>query len=134
MPMPWQRRLFRGIDHAAVIASSVAAELDVPMAQVLAKENGPPQTTLKAGQRRAGWGQEMRVRRRWGGWGLNDDHVVLVDDVRTTGETVRKAARLIRQEGVSRILVAVVAVADGAYRRATESLAMMRSDDPADES
>lgn len=117
MPMPWQRRLFRGIDHAAVIASSVAAELHVPMAQVLAKENGPPQTTLKAGQRRAGWGQEMRVRRRWGGWGLNDDHVVLVDDVRTTGETVRKAARLLRQVGVSQILVAVIAVADGAVRR-----------------
>lgn len=134
MPMPWQRRLFRGIDHAAVIASSVAAELGVPMAQVLTKENGPPQTTLGAGQRRVGWGQEMRVRHRWGGWGLNNDHIVLVDDVRTTGETVRKAARLIRQEGASRILVAVVAVADGAYRRVADSLTMAGLDDRGDES
>jgi predicted amidophosphoribosyltransferase len=30
MPMPWQRRLYRGIDHARLIGAGVAAELDGP--------------------------------------------------------------------------------------------------------
>ena len=43
--------------------------------------------------------------------------VVLVDDVRTTGSTIRTAARLLRRLGPARIVAAVIAVADDRDRR-----------------
>ena len=111
IPMPWLRRVYRGIDHARVLADGVGSALGAPVWSVLAKAPGPPQTSLT---------RSDRTRRRAGGWikprrsirrvaGLD---VVLVDDIRTTGATLRIAARLLKKAGAARILVAVAAVAD----------------------
>ncbi|MHC4102847.1 MAG: ComF family protein [Planctomycetota bacterium] len=115
MPMPWQRRLYRGIDHARLIAAGAAAELDVGVLVALAKANGPPQVSLPAGHRaRASGG--MRLRRRAGRLRLAGAHVILVDDVRTSGASLRAAGRLIRRLGPRQVTAAVLAVTDDRSR------------------
>lgn len=122
IPMPWLRRVYRGIDHARVLAGGAGAVLGAPVWSVLTKSPGPPQTSLT---------RSDRTRRRAGGWitprrairrvaGLD---VVLVDDIRTTGATLRIASRLLKKAGAERILVAVAAVADepGRGKQKTET-------------
>ncbi len=68
MPMPWQRRLYRGIDHTAVIASAAAREIDAPVVRVLTRTHGPPQVTLSPTDRFRLGGRTLRVCKRFGGW------------------------------------------------------------------
>jgi ComF family protein len=118
VPMPWQRRLFRGVDHTAVLARAVARELRVPMARVLRRANHAPQVSLTSSERKRTGSRGMRIGWRWGGWPLEGLHVVLVDDVRTTGATLKAASRLLRRLKPERLVCAVVAVSDSAARRA----------------
>jgi len=121
LPMPWQRRLYRGIDHSRVIAGGVAAELGAPMLSLLRKRNGPPQVSLPISQRRRSGARGLRLR-AFGGfipgaaW-MRGATVVLVDDVLTTGATMRSAVRLIRTMKPARVIAAVLAVADDPARR-----------------
>lgn len=118
VPMPWQRRLYRGIDHARVIASGVAEAVESPMWNVLTKVNGAPQLALQPSVRKAMGGRGLRIRHRLGGWDLAGRDVVLVDDVRTTGATLRRAVKLLRQFEPAQVVVAVLGVADHRSRRA----------------
>jgi predicted amidophosphoribosyltransferase len=118
MPMPWQRRLYRGIDHARLIGAGVAAELDVGLLVALAKANGRPQVSLSAGQRARGGGG-LRLRRQARRLRLEDVQVILVDDVRTSGASLRAAGRLLRRLGPRRVLAAVLAVTDDRSRLTT---------------
>ncbi len=111
MPMPWQRRFYRGIDHARVIAGGVAAELYAPLLALLARANGPPQVSLSATQRSRNAGR-MRLKRSARLLPLDGRTVVLVDDVRTSGASLEVAARLIRRLGAARVVAGVLAVAD----------------------
>ncbi|MCP3979015.1 MAG: ComF family protein [bacterium] len=124
MPMPWLRRLHRGIDHAGVLAWGVSRALEAPLVPALARSGGRTQASLPASERARSGGAGLRVRWRWARaaarrsrnpwWGR---HVVLVDDVRTTGASMRSAARLLGRLGPARIIAAVVAVADDPARR-----------------
>lgn len=117
MPMPWQRRLYRGIDHARLIASAVARRLDAPQAGVLAKALGPPQVSRSPSLRARAGARGLSIRRRLGGWDLAGLHVVIADDVRTTGASIRAAARLLRRLKPQRVVAAILAVSDAAARR-----------------
>jgi len=117
MPMPWQRRIYRGIDHTKVIAAALGRELRAPVVSVLAKANRPPQVTLPPSERRRTGSRGLSIRRRLGGWPLADLHVVLVDDVRTTGATLKGAVRLLSPLKPARIVCGVIAVSDSKARR-----------------
>jgi len=121
-PMPWQRRIYRGVDHARIIAAACARSLDVPLCSVLSKRNGPTQMSLTATQRRANLRGRIAVTRRAGGWPLAGVTVILVDDVRTTGTTLNTSARLLKTAcSAERVIAAVVAVADAPGRRRAKS-------------
>jgi predicted amidophosphoribosyltransferase len=112
MPMPLIRRLQRGIDHTATIAAGVASALRCPIARPLVHAGGPPQVTLSASQRRQRTAPVAL--RRYGLFRgrISGRTVVLVDDVTTTGTTLRAAARLLRSLGPSAVVAGVLAVAD----------------------
>jgi len=117
MPMPWQRRLYRGVDHARLIADGAAGVLGVPVRQLLAVGNGPPQVSLSSAGRRTRRGARMRVRPRAAGLRLSEVVVVLVDDVRTSGGSLNTATRLLRRLGPRRVVAGVLAVTDDPSRR-----------------
>jgi predicted amidophosphoribosyltransferase len=117
MPMPWQRRLYRGIDHARIIAAAVAGRLKAPLAPVLRKANGPPQVSQPSSLRARSGARGLGLRRRLGGWDLAGLDLVIVDDVRTTGASIRSAAHLLRRLRPRRVVAGVLAVSDAAARR-----------------
>jgi predicted amidophosphoribosyltransferase len=128
MPMPWQRRAYRGIDHALAIAGATAAELRAPLLRVLAAANGPPQVGLSPTDRLRRGGRGIRLRKRLGGWGLRDLQIVLVDDVRTTGASMQRAARHLRRVRPASVIAAVLAVSDERARR--DRIAAARQSQP----
>ena len=107
VPMHWLRRLSRGWNHSAGIAAAVAAELGVPLGDELIRvRNTPPQTRLPASKRAANVRGAFAVTRPAG---VEGAHVLLVDDVTTTGATANEATRTLLRAGGQRVTVAVLA-------------------------
>lgn len=101
------RAWHRGIDTAGEIAIATARSLSAPMIRPLVHRGGPPRSSQS---RRERVRRRLSVRRGWRAGGLAGLRVLLVDDVLTTGTTVREASRLLRGLGAKSIEVAVVAV------------------------
>jgi len=98
----------RGVDHAAELGREVARRLQVPHLKVLAHLGTPPRSGRMPGDR---GGRSLRIRRGWGPGALERLRVLLVDDVLTTGTTLREAVRCLRPLRPREIHACVVAVA-----------------------
>jgi predicted amidophosphoribosyltransferase len=115
------RRWHRGIDPVGEIAASFARTLTIPVVRPLWHAGGVPRT---------GQSREARRRRRlarragWSDEALTGLRIVLIDDVLTTGATVREAARLLRGMGTAEIDVAVVAVTPPLGRRSSPKMSV----------
>jgi predicted amidophosphoribosyltransferase len=110
VPMPALRRWARGIDHAGVVARAVAQELRLPCRHALRQGLGGTQVGWERRARRlAREDGRFGVRPRVGAQ-LAGAHVLLVDDVRTTGATLAAASRALRGAGVARVTAAVISV------------------------
>lgn len=107
VPMPLLRRLRRGIDHAGEIARIVASELRIPLLRPLRQGGGRP----RARQDRAGRGV-ARVAPRWGfaSGDLRGLRILLVDDVLTTGSSLRDCSDALRRLGAAEVWGLVAAV------------------------
>lgn len=90
------RRITRGIDHARCIARGVARELDVPLISALSRDHRPTQRGLSPTARLANVAGTFTMRR---GVDVAGRTVILVDDVRTTGATLREAAKALGGSG-----------------------------------
>ncbi len=102
-PTTAAHRRARGFDHGELLARRVAAELGVPCRAVLRRLPGPPQTGRAAGERRADGPRFALLARPPPGC-----RILVVDDVVTTGATLRAALDAVRAGG-GRALPAAVA-------------------------
>lgn len=117
-PTSWRRRVGRGIDHSAAIATGVAAELRAPMRRLLSRAHRATQQGLVGSERRRNLRGAFRRRRNAD---VGGRVVVLVDDVMTTGATARGAVRAIKHglRGPDRpggVWLAVASVAESSER------------------
>lgn len=109
VPSDARRLRERGADHAAILGRSVAGSLDRPAVQMLdARPGRADQASLPSARRRALPVGTFRARGE-----LHGARVLLVDDVLTTGATVREAVRALTVAGAAPVRVAVIARAGG---------------------
>jgi ComF family protein len=105
IPLHWRRRLRRGYNQAERIARPLAARLRLPIAPVLSRSRAtPPQTTLGKEERLANLRRAFRVARPIRVRGL---HLLLVDDVATTGATLDAASAVLKRAGAARVTAVV---------------------------
>jgi len=117
VPMPPFRRLSRGIDHSMVLARGVSASSGVNLVRMLARSGGKPQVSVAPSLRAGNLRNKIRPIRA----AQNRPRiVVLVDDVKTTGATLRACSKAIRgvlRESETQIWAGVVAVSSERNRR-----------------
>ncbi|MCL4184695.1 MAG: ComF family protein [Burkholderiaceae bacterium] len=106
VPLSASRLAARGFNQSLEIARAMAGEARLPLEHRLLQRTrgGAPAATLHARERRLALAGAFAAP-----WPLDGRHVILVDDVMTTGATLRAAAAALRQAGAVRVVNCVVA-------------------------
>lgn len=94
-PTTADRRRARGFDHAELLARAVARQLHRPCHGLLVRRPGPAQTGQPVARRRLGPGFDAG--------GPVASHVLVVDDVITSGATLAAAAAALHRAGARRV-------------------------------
>lgn len=114
VPLHWRRRLVRKYNQANLLAQSAARQLrrqstDIPVNKYLLRiRHTEPQTSLA---------QSHRLTNLHGAFATGNKaycqgkHICLIDDVTTTGTTLRVAATTLKRAGAAKVSAAVLAVA-----------------------
>ena len=105
VPLHWRRKWRRGFNQAREIARPVALQLGVPLAGGVRRVRSTrPQSGLTVAERRSNVQDAFIARGR-----CRARHVLIVDDVITTGATVAQLARVVLDSGVRRVSAIAVA-------------------------
>ncbi|MDT8391918.1 MAG: ComF family protein [Lentisphaeria bacterium] len=107
VPMHWWRKTRRGYNQAELLAREVGRILDIPARKLVRrKKNSRKQVTLGEVERRENVKGAFVSRR---GRLIADKHVLLIDDVFTTGATLRAVTQAISEHAPSHISVLTLA-------------------------
>lgn len=107
VPLHWRRRVERGFDQAALLATAVATAQRLPHLAALVRQRA---TARQSDEDRA-----TRLRNLRAAFGVPDPaavrgrRVLLIDDVVTTGATLAAAARALLDAGAVAVVAAAVA-------------------------
>lgn len=105
VPLHWRRQAFRGFNQAAELCKPIASRYALPIISGVTRRRATPfQSGLTALERRKNLRHAFAVRKTPAA-----NHVLIVDDVVTTGETTRQLARALIKCGVSKVSVLAVA-------------------------
>lgn len=105
VPLHWRRQALRGFNQAAEIARPVCRRAGLPqLTGVSRSRHTPYQSGLSAGRRQRNLRDAFHVHGE-----IACRHVLIVDDVITTGATCRQVARVLLDAGVPAVSVLAIA-------------------------
>jgi ComF family protein len=105
VPLHWFRHGTRGFNQAAEICRILCRRADLPLIKNVYRHRATPyQSASNSRARRRNLKQAFAVR-----GAINARHVLIVDDVVTTGETCRQLAQVLRGHGVEQVSVLAIA-------------------------
>jgi ComF family protein len=108
VPLHRRRRKARGFNQAEILAARIAGarKIELLKRRLVKIRNTPPQTTLEGRERDQNVRGAYRVRRARD---LVGRTVLLVDDVYTTGSTIRECSLVLKRAGVAEVRAVTVA-------------------------
>lgn len=107
MPMHWMRKWQRGFNQAEALARPVVKKLGVPLSSALYRKKATPaQAGLTSAERRKNLKTAFRVKNPSA---LAGKRVLLIDDVFTTGASVRAASTALKEAGAAQVVVLTLA-------------------------
>ena len=105
VPLHWRRHAVRGFNQAAELCKPIRRKMALPLlVNVVRIRATPSQSGLTAAQRRRNLQAAFAVRGKVGA-----RHVLIVDDVITTGETCRCLANVLLEGGAEKVSVLAIA-------------------------
>lgn len=108
VPISKNRRKMRGYSQALCIAKALSGLCQTPALDILCKtKETPPQSTLSKTARATNLNGAIALKPNCGAL---PERILLIDDVYTTGTTVRTCAKILRQGGAKQIAAATVAM------------------------
>ena len=111
VPLHWRRRWQRGFNQSDLLARAIARRRGIPVVRALGRRKfTKTQAGLSNTERRKNVAAAFRHRRA--GKTLTGQRVLLIDDVMTTGSTAAACARVLKQAGATRVVLATVARVD----------------------
>ncbi len=110
VPVSWQRRLTRGYDQVELLANATAQELQTAAVPTLKKiRHTPPQSGFRTASRRRA--NVLGSYRAIDPAQIQGKHILLLDDIITTGATASECARTLLTAGAKQVSFAAIAVA-----------------------
>ena len=110
IPVPIHRKRYkqRGYNQTELIARKIAKNLDITVVtDVLVKEkNNKPQSDLTKTEREQNIKNVYRVQNSQK---IKNKTILIIDDIYTTGNTVKECSRMLQQAGASQIAVLTIA-------------------------
>lgn len=106
IPTATTRRRQRGYDQAALIAEHVAVQLGLPCVPLLRRSGQKRQVGSSRHARLQQLRDALRVAHEYA---VQEQRIMLIDDVLTTGSSIEAAARVLRQAGAAQVTAAVFA-------------------------
>lgn len=110
MPMHWRKRWERGFNQAELLAGPVAKRFGIKLSNNLRRKRyTKPQAGLSQAERRENLKGSFSIRRPHQ---ISGKRVLLIDDVFTTGETLRTAAAALKRAGAAHVSALTLARVD----------------------
>jgi ComF family protein len=110
MPLHWRRRWQRGFNQSDLLAKAIAGRIGLPVARAVRRKRATPaQAGLTRAERRGNVAGAFAVRKRAA---VEGKHVLLIDDVLTTGATASACAAALKRAGARRVSVLTLARVD----------------------
>ncbi|MBW6463741.1 MAG: ComF family protein [Firmicutes bacterium] len=104
IPLHKERKKERGFNQSELLARSAAKVLGIPCDNLLERtRNTPSQTLVSRRERRDNISGAFRCRKKIG----KNDIVLLVDDIYSTGSTMKEAASVLKKQGATVFAAAV---------------------------
>jgi ComF family protein len=124
MPLHWRRRWKRGFNQSEVLARGVAKHCRVPMIDAVQRVRATAvQAGLTNSNRRKNVAGAFRVARKSR---IAGKHILLIDDVMTTGSTAAACASVMKRAGARSVTLLTLARVDRRFAP-FESTAMQKS-------
>lgn len=116
VPVSAKRKRKRGYDQSLLLAQAVGRELGVPCVRTLEKIlDNPPQSTRSGKAERRG--NVINVYRCADETLVQNRHILLIDDIITTGATLSECSRILKTAGAAQITCAALAATRNSDRK-----------------
>jgi ComF family protein len=110
MPLHWRRRWQRGFNQSELLAKVLSRRTGLPVVRAVSRRKStPPQAGLTSAERRVNVSGAFKVGKKEQ---VQGRHVLLIDDVLTTGATAGACSAALKRAGAARVTVLTLARVD----------------------